>query len=391
MMRYLRTIMSVAGLPLAPAMQPVVSSAQRAQRDEAARARHDAKVEVIVDRLVRRSVVRGDHMLDLLYLSGGGQHGAYGIGFLRGWKMRRDAVMPDFDLVTGISTGGLQAPFALLGTTESLDQAAALYRSATSDFAPTFDWFFWLRRNGGLVKTNRYRQMIEREMDTDMQTRLRTCFSESRQLLIGTTDFDRGVGHMWDIGCEMASTPEGTRRVQQILLATTAIPGIFPALILDGHVHADGGIASNVLQGLDFEGYRKLAAVLLNSGVTQPVTVRIWVVINMWTHPRQVSIDPSSRSAILRRSNLLMFWTNQLQYLAGLKDMVRAVNAEIQGLRLEMRYTAIPSEMANEPGAADLFNHKWMMRIEKFGFERAQGEDPWDEMMPIARTGRLKT
>lgn len=385
MLRYLLTLLAAAGLPFA-AEQPVITTAQRDQQDATARQRYETRIAAIVDRLAHRCAVRGDQTLDLLLLSGGGQHGAYGIGFLRGWQSRHDGAMPDFDLVTGISTGGLQAPFALLGTSEALDQAAALYRSATSDFAPTFDWLFWLRRTGGLVKTKRYRQMIEREMGARMAARLRTCFSEGKQLLIGTTDFDLGIGHLWDIGRELTSTPEGQRRVQQILLATTAIPGIFPPLILDDHVHADGGIVSNILQALDFEGYRKLAARLVAAGVTQPVTVRIWVVINMWTYPRPLAVDPSNRAAIVRRSNLLMFWTHQLQYLVGLSDMVRAVNAEMPGLRLEMRYTAIPSALANEPGAVDLFNQEWMTRIEKIGFERAQSDRPWDEVTtPFAR------
>ncbi len=34
--------------------------------------------------LIRRVQLRGDHTLDILLLSGGGQNGAYGIGFLRG-------------------------------------------------------------------------------------------------------------------------------------------------------------------------------------------------------------------------------------------------------------------------------------------------------------------
>ena len=386
MMRFLLGLLAAAGLPFAPDVRPAATFLQRKEQDDAARAEYEAKVDAIVDGLVHRSVARGDNTLDLLLLSGGGQHGAYGIGFLRGWQSRSDASMPDFDLVTGISTGGLQAPFALLGTAEALSQAAALYRSATTDFAPTFDWLFWLRRTGGLVKTKLYRQMIEREMDGRMRARLQTRFSEGRQLIIGTTDFDLGIGHLWDIGRELAVPLEGQRRVQQILLATTAIPGIFPPLILDDHVHVDGGIVSNVLQVLDFDGYRKLAASLFASGVIQPVTVRIWMVINMWTYPRPVSVDTSSRRSILRRSNLLMFWIHQLQYLAGMKDMVRAVNAELPGLRLEMRYTAIPSELANEPGAADLFNQDWMTRIEKFGFERAQSSQPWDEVTtPYAR------
>src|SRR5262249_29464022 len=55
--------------------------------------------------------------LDVLVLSGGGSWGAYGAGFINGWTKRApDAGIPrpQFDIVTGISTGALIAPFALL-------------------------------------------------------------------------------------------------------------------------------------------------------------------------------------------------------------------------------------------------------------------------------------
>ena len=48
-----------------------------------------------------------------LSLSGGGDDGAYGAGLLIGWSERGDR--PNFNLVTGISTGALIAPFAFMG------------------------------------------------------------------------------------------------------------------------------------------------------------------------------------------------------------------------------------------------------------------------------------
>src|SRR5512132_3517775 len=77
-------------------------------------------IDSVVERLARRATTRGDATLDILVLSGGGQHGSYGAGFLRGWKSRSDAPMPTFDLATGVSTGALQAPFAFIGTPASL-------------------------------------------------------------------------------------------------------------------------------------------------------------------------------------------------------------------------------------------------------------------------------
>src|SRR5690349_13988088 len=119
-----------------------------------------ATMDSVIERLVRRAASSGDHTLDILLLSGGGQNGAYGAGFLRGWKTRSDAPMPQFDVVTGVSTGALQAPFAFLGNSTALDTLSALYLRAADRIAPTIDWFFWLRRTGGLVKTDRYRATI---------------------------------------------------------------------------------------------------------------------------------------------------------------------------------------------------------------------------------------
>ena len=48
-----------------------------------------------------------------LALSGGGADGAYGVGVLNGWTAAR--TRPTFSVVSGVSTGGLIAPFAFLG------------------------------------------------------------------------------------------------------------------------------------------------------------------------------------------------------------------------------------------------------------------------------------
>ena len=211
----------------------------------------------MLDGLARRAVARGDRALDILLLSGGGQHGAYGIGFLRGWRSRTDLPMPSFDLVTGISTGALQAPFALLGTDQALNAAAALYGKAVDEFAPSFDWLFWLRRTGGLIETSRFQRMIETVFDERLCRQLRPQFEAGRQLAIATTDFDLGIGRIWDIGREMDCSRASLDRVHKLLLATTAIPGIFPPVMIDGHVHADGGIVANLLPVLDLDGYRR--------------------------------------------------------------------------------------------------------------------------------------
>src|SRR5690349_18869247 len=59
-----------------------------------------------------------------LAISGGGDNGAFTAGFLNGWT--KAGTRPQFKLVTGVSTGGLIAPFAFLGP--AYDQAlTAMY------------------------------------------------------------------------------------------------------------------------------------------------------------------------------------------------------------------------------------------------------------------------
>jgi hypothetical protein len=55
---------------------------------------------------------------DVLVLSGGGELGAFGAGFLSGWGQIKQGEYrrPDFDSVSGISTGALIAPFAFVGS-----------------------------------------------------------------------------------------------------------------------------------------------------------------------------------------------------------------------------------------------------------------------------------
>src|ERR1700720_3056449 len=57
--------------------------------------------------------MRSSPVSNLLAISGGAEDGAFGAGLLVGWS---DAgTRPAFDLVTGVSSGALIAPFAFLG------------------------------------------------------------------------------------------------------------------------------------------------------------------------------------------------------------------------------------------------------------------------------------
>ena len=69
--------------------------------------------------------------LNILSLSGGGQNGAFGAGFLKGW--RESGRRPKFDAVGGVSTGALLATHALLGTPADDAKLEEMYLQITKD------------------------------------------------------------------------------------------------------------------------------------------------------------------------------------------------------------------------------------------------------------------
>ena len=68
--------------------------------------------------------------MQLLAVSGGGENGAFGAGLLCGWS--EHGTRPVFELVTGVSTGALIAPFAFLGSSYD-PQLRAVYTELTPD------------------------------------------------------------------------------------------------------------------------------------------------------------------------------------------------------------------------------------------------------------------
>lgn len=350
---------------------------------DAAPAENRRQQQIITESLAtladRVAAQQSEH-IDVLMLSGGGQNGAYGMGFLRGWQQRDDEPMPEFDIITGISTGALQVPFVAFNDPKDLERGATLFRNAANSFAPSFDWWFWLRPTGGLVTTRRYEAAIADVVDIEHCQDLQPIFASGRQLFIGTTNLDFATGRVWSLAEQMGDCRD-LSGVHDRFYASTAIPGIFPPRMIDGHLHVDGGVVSNMLVMYGLEDYRLLAELLAERGVSSEVEVRIWVVLNLWTHMDMEALPPHKRRAVDDRSRWAMFWAQQPQLLERLESLALAVSYDVPGLTMSVRHTGIPSAMATEPGATDLFNLAWMERIEQYGFERAQSDSPWDAVV----------
>jgi predicted acylesterase/phospholipase RssA len=182
-----------------------------------------------------------------LALSGGGDDGAFGAGLLTGWTARGDR--PMFSVVTGVSTGALSAPFAFLGPDYDR-QLKSIYTETAADDVFQSRGFMAAVADDAMTDSAPLRNRIASFVDARMVRRLADEYGKGRILLILTTNLDQGRSVIWNIGAIAASGhPRARELIVDILLASAAIPGVFPPVMInvtvDGknyqEMHVDGG------------------------------------------------------------------------------------------------------------------------------------------------------
>jgi predicted acylesterase/phospholipase RssA len=189
---------------------------------------------------------------NFLAISGGGGDGAYAAGFLTGWT--RSGQRPHFEVVTGVSTGALAAPFAFLGS--RYDEALRDIYTRYGDNDLVVD-----RGILGFLGASRYdtaplKRLIEQYMTDDVLEAIAQEFAKGRRLLVQTTNIDAQRPVIWDLSAIAASQqPERRELIVRVLLASSAIPGAFPPVRIqvnaDGRnydeLHVDGGVTAQIL------------------------------------------------------------------------------------------------------------------------------------------------
>src|SRR4051794_36383349 len=98
----------------------------------------EAEFAAAADRLRKAQRLPMDAPLpevQFLAVSGGGENGAFGAGLLCGWSDY--GTRPVFELVTGVSTGALTAPFAYLGSSHDPQLRSVYTELRASDVLKT--------------------------------------------------------------------------------------------------------------------------------------------------------------------------------------------------------------------------------------------------------------
>jgi hypothetical protein len=190
--------------------------------------------------------------LNFLTVSGGGSNGAFGAGLLVGWTAT--GKRPNFDVVTGISTGSLIAPFAFLGTAYDGDLRES-YTTITGKDIYKKKGILRAITSESAAENTPLRNLVAKYVDDNLVAAIANEHSKGRRLLIGTTNIDAERPVIWDIGAIASSSePSRTAFIRDILVASASIPGIFPPIRLnvtaDGktydELHVDGGTSNQV-------------------------------------------------------------------------------------------------------------------------------------------------
>ncbi len=125
--------------------------------------------------------------VQLLAVSGGGENGAFGAGLLCGWS--EHGTRPVFELVTGVSTGALTAPFAYLGSSYD-PQLRTVYTELTPARVLLKRYFTAALFDDAMADNSPLFRTIAQYLNEDMQAALAKAYDDGRLLLIGTTDLD---------------------------------------------------------------------------------------------------------------------------------------------------------------------------------------------------------
>ena len=182
--------------------------------------------------------------LNVLSISGGGQNGAFGAGFLAGWS--EAGHRPSFDMVAGVSTGALMATHAFLGTAADDAILEEMYTQVTQkDIYVSRSLFALAFGADSLKDTAPMKRMLAKYITAETLERVAAELEENRIIFVGTTNVDYAQTWIWNMSL-IAKAGE-LELYREVLRASASFPIVFPPVEIDGHLFIDGAARSNIV------------------------------------------------------------------------------------------------------------------------------------------------
>jgi hypothetical protein len=310
---------------------------------------------------------------EFLAISGGGENGAFGAGLLVGWTAT--GTRPVFKGVTGISTGALTAPFAFLGSAYD-DRLKEVYTTISGQDVLQPRGYMAAVLSDALADNTPLRKTIARYVDQALLDAIAAEHAKGRVLLIGTTNLDARRPVIWNIGEIAASRhPRALDLVQDILVASAAIPGAFPPVMIDVEIagkpyeemHVDGGASAQVFVYPPGFGVR---AASREHRITRER--RLHVIRNARLDPDWAQVERSTLG-ILNRAVASLIQTQ------GVGDLYRIyLAAERDGIDFNLAY--IPETFTTP--LKEPFDTEYMKKLFQVGHDLAVNGYPWAKVPP---------
>jgi predicted acylesterase/phospholipase RssA len=315
-----------------------------------------------------------DNKSNYLSLSGGGDNGAFGAGLLVGWT--EQGTRPEFNLVTGISTGALIAPFAYLGKDFDPVLQEVYTQIKPSDVFKSRGFLSGFFADG-LADTSPLFRLISRHITAEFLQKVAHEYNQKgRWLLIGTTNIDAGTPVIWNMG-QIASvaTPESLELFRKILLASASIPAAFPPVmfdfIIDGkefqEMHVDGGATTQVFL---YPGAAASRAKEL--GVKRRTDRQAYII-------RNARLDVDWQQTERRTLSIAGRAISQLIQSQGIGDLYRIYNIT-QDDRVGFNLAYIGSDF-NFPHVSE-FDTQYMQALYDYAYQRARKGYDWSKYPP---------
>lgn len=309
----------------------------------------------------------------LLALSGGGDGGAFGAGLLTGWTA--SGTRPEFVLVSGISTGALIAPFAFVGPKYD-ELLRTFYTETPRDRIVRSRSVVAAVTNDAIEDTAPLRQLIVAAVTREFLDEIAAEYARGRQLWISTVNLDARRRVIWNMTRIAASRdPRAVALFRDVMIASAAIPGAFPPVMIDveadgrtyHEMHVDGGAMAQVFI---YPPALKLAQLSEEQGGRRER--RLYVILNSsvrgdWAETGRRAITIAGRAI------------DALIHSQGIGDLYRIyLTAQRDGVDFNLAY--IPDEFdAPHP---EQFDNAYMRALFAEGFERAEAGYTWRKEPP---------
>jgi hypothetical protein len=304
----------------------------------------------------------GGAPMRVLALSGGGAGGAFGAGALSG--LSKSGRRPVFDMVTGVSTGALIAPFAFVGS----DWDDRLYTAYADGGASDLLSFRALRPGLGLYGPEPLVDLMRTFIDDELLAAVAEGHAQGRRLFVATTNLDAEQLNIWDLGAIAASGGEVARELfRDVLVASASLPGIFPPRLIS--VESEG----RTFQEMHMDGGTILPLfvvpepLILRDARRSDAAVEVYALVNTTLQPSERA-TPMGAAPILIRSFELMLRSSY-------RGALRAVAAfcEINGF--ELRAAAVPETFHGDNMLR--FDRRHMRTLFEEGLALAERGDLW--------------